>query len=268
MVLHVTITDFEGELRLLNRSEETIKGYVSTLKSFLNYFNRNPKTITTDEIKGYLLTLPVFKRKTSIASIKFFYKHCVGGTKLKKLEYPTLPEYVPVILSPDEVKSLITTATNIKHRTIIMLMYSTAMRVSEVINLKWPDIDRKNEQIKIVSGKGKKDRIVRITPKMIKQLETYCRAYKNCDSKGYIFQGMKKAKYSKRSIAQFLNKYAEMAGIKKKVTPHLLRHCAGTHWRNSGVDLATIKDIMGHKHISTTEIYSKLTNLKNVPDLV
>lgn len=262
------INDFETNLRLVERSDLTISGYKSAMFAFLKHFNRNPKTITVDEIKKYLVPIPVYSRKTAIAAIKFFYKSIYNSKKIK-LEYPALPEKIPVIFSVDEINQLVNASTNIKHRAIIIMLYTTAMRIDELINLKWSDIDRQTKQIRILKGKGSKGRIVPLTAGMIKQLELYCKIYKlSCfDSKTYVFRGQKKAKYSKRSVATFLVKYVELARIEKKITPHILRHCAATHWRDAGVDLADIQEILGHKHISTTNIYAKLTSLKNIPEL-
>jgi len=264
------ITGFEKHLNLLNRSQETISNYSPSLERFLNHFNRDPKTITKNEAIDYLLTLPVFSRRTAIAAIKFFYKYCLNSDKFAKLEYPSTPEYTPEILSRQEISALIDAAVNVKHKTIIILLYTTAMRVNECINLKWDCVDRKTMRIHIKGGKGKKDRIVPLSETMLKQFVTYCSAYKlGCfESKSYVFKGQNKAKYTRRSVESFLKKYAELAGIKKKLTPHIIRHCAATHLRDSGVDLANIKDLLGHKHISTTEIYSRLSNMKLIPDLL
>lgn len=269
------IKGFEKHLNLLNRSSETISNYSPSLERFLKYFNRDPKTITKNEAIDYLLTLPVFSRRTAIAAIKFFYKNCLNSDKFAKLEYPTTPEYTPEILSKEEINALIQAATNVKHRTAIILLYSTAMRVNECINLKWNCIDRATMRIHIKRGKGKKDRIVPLSETLLKQLIVYCNTYRaklkesGCfQSDSYVFAGAKKDKYTRRSIETFLKKYAELAGIKKKVTPHILRHCQACHLRDFGVDIANIKDLLGHKHISTTEIYSRLSNMKLIPDLL
>lgn len=262
------LTDFETDLRLVERSELTIGGYKSAMRSFLNHFNSNPKDITLSEIKLYLVTLKVHSRKTAIAALKFFYRTQYNSDKIK-IDYPKLPEKLTVILSIEEVGDLIKAAKNIKHRTIILLLYTTGMRIDELINLKWTEIDRKLKEVRILNGKGAKGRKVPLTDGMIRQLELYCKVYNlRCfDSKTYLFKGLKKARYSKRSVATFLYKYAELAGIKKKLTPHILRHCAATHWRDSGVQVVDIKNLLGHKHISTTEIYAQMSSLKMIPEL-
>ena len=270
MDISVWISDFQRHLTFLNRSPETIKGYQNALFNFLSYFNRQPKDITKEETIDYLITLPVFSRKTAIASLKSFYQHCLNSNKLDKLEYPSTPEYTPEILSLDEIAALIEAATNVKHRTIIMLLYTTGMRVMELINLRWDCIDRKTMTIHIKAGKGNKDRPVKLTESMKDQLIRYCKAYGiGCfESANPVFSGAKKNKYTRRSIETFLYKYAALAKIKKKVTPHILRHCMATHLRERGVDLAIIQDLLGHKNPNTTRIYSKLTNLKLIPDLL
>lgn len=270
MEIITLITDFENKSILYNQSPLTTGGYEDQLKNYLNHFSRNPKTISVNEAIEYLIGLNVHSRKTAIAALKFFYSKCLNSTKFNKLEYPKIPEYIPDVLNESEVNDLINVADNIKHKTIIMLLYSTGMRVTELINLKWNKIDKATMTIHIVQGKGKKDRAVKLAPTMKAQLIAYCKAYGiGCfNSNDYVFKGQRKPKYSRRSVEAFMERYGKKAGIKKRVSPHILRHCTGTHLRARGIDLADIQDILGHKSPKTTRIYSKLTNLKRIPDLL
>lgn len=264
------LSDFKKKLIFLNRTQGTIVGYVDAIFLVLSHFNKPPKTITVSETIDYLNTIKVHSRKTAIAAIKFFYTNCLNSDKMNKLKYPKIPEHMPDVLSEDEMVRLIKSASNVKHRTMIMMLYSTGMRVSELLNLRWKNLDRARMEVKIVQGKGMKDRPVKLTEKMVKQLIIYCHEYKlHCfDSDNYVFPGMNKKRYSRRSVETFIEKYALKAGIKKRVSPLVIRHCTGTHLRSRGVDLATIQDMFGHKRPSTTRIYAKLDNLKSIPDLL
>lgn len=266
-------TDLTRHLTLLNRSQETIRGYENEVRKYLIHFNRDPKTVTVNEGIDYLNTLKPHARKTAIAALKFFYSHCLKSDKFADVGYPKLPEYTPEILSEDEVKSLIDVATNVKHRTAIMLLYTTGIRVMELINLTWDCVDKKTMRIYIRQGKGKKDRQVKLTESMLRQFILYCKALDlRCfNGKDFIFKGKSKTKdcYSKRSVAAFLERYALEAGIKKKVTPHLLRHAFGTHQLERGTDSLKIKKMMGHNSLRTTETYTKSANVTNdVADLM
>jgi integrase/recombinase XerD len=261
---------FTNRLICLERSPETIRGYDDGIEAYLTHFNRDPKTITFNETVEYLNSRKVHTRKRDIAAIKSFYRLVFNSTKFDKLGYPK-PEYTADVLSEDQVRALIKSASNIKHKTMIMLIYTSGIRVTELINLKWTAIDRANMSIRIKAGKGAKDRIVPLTKSMLEQLIAYCKALElRCfNSQDYLFKGQKKPRYSRRSVESFIEKYALLAGIKTRVSPHTLRHCFATHLKERGKDSMDIKRILGHKHLSTTERYTKTANVvKDVPDLM
>jgi integrase/recombinase XerD len=136
-------------------------------------------------------------------------------------------------------------------------MYSTGMRVGEVIDMKISNIDRSRMVINIQDAKGGKDRQVTLDPNMLKLLESYYREYK---PKEYLFNGQVDIKYSSRSIAQFLQKYSDIAGVKKRVHPHLIRHCFATHSLEAGLDMSILQRVLGHSSIKTTHIYGHISH--------
>jgi site-specific recombinase XerD len=162
-----------------------------------------------------------------------------------------------VVLSVDEMQRLISAATNLKHKAIICLMYSTSIRISEVINLKIEDIDSSRMIIFIKDAKGGKDRQVPLDLGILNLLRQY---YKEFRPKEYLFNGQFDVQYSERSISQFLKKYAEAAGIKKKIYPHLIRHTSATHLLEQGTDMSIIQKILGHSDIKTTHLYSQISS--------
>jgi len=172
-------------------------------------------------------------------------------------EYAKRSRRLPIVLSVEEMQRIIFAASNLKHKTILCLMYSTGVRVGEVINLRICDIDSSRMVINILDAKGGKDRQVTLDPTMLELLRIYFKQYK---PKDFLFNGQFEAYYSTRSIAQFLQKYVTIAGINKRVYPHLIRHCNATHLLEAGTDMSIIQRLLGHQSIKTTQGYSHISN--------
>lgn len=150
---------------------------------------------------------------------------------------------------------MIISTKNYNHKTIIQVGYAAGLRVSEIINLKWTDIDFKRNVIHIKSAKGKKDRIVMLSPKVKKTLLKL-----DSEKEGLVFKTNRGKKYTTRTIQMIVRKAAKNAGIKKLVTPHTLRHSFATHLLEKGTDIRYIRDLLGHTNINTTLIYTKVSN--------
>lgn len=159
---------------------------------------------------------------------------------------------------PEEIMQLIDSVTNLKHRTILMLLYSTGMRVSEIANCRITDIDSKNMRIKVVQGKGAKDRYTILSQQVLLELRAYYLIYK---PKEYLFNGFRPAKrYSVRTIQHLMQKALTKAGLENKhFTIHTIRHSFATHLLDNGTDLHTIKELLGHSSLQTTMRYMHLT---------
>lgn len=165
------------------------------------------------------------------------------------------PKSLPNILTQEEIKLIINSITNLKHRAIISTIYSCGLRISEAVNLKIEDIDSKAMTVKIVNAKGKNDRIVMLSEKLLELLRKYFKKYK---PKIYLFEEQYGEKYSTRSIQQIFNNAVKKVGIKKKVTVHTLRHSFASHLLDSGTDIRFIQELLGHKYLSTTQIYTHI----------
>lgn len=257
------ITQLSNELNRKRYRDNTIPTYISNVRVFLYYFEAKgkakPTEINESDIKEFLGQYREHNTQRSYHSaIKCFYKYvCRQPNKFKYIEYCKRNRKLPIVLSVEEVQRIIFACSNLKHKTILCLMYSTGVRVGEVINLKISDIDSSRMVINIQDAKGGKDRQVTLDPLLLELLRVYFKQYK---PKEYLFNGQSSPQYTENSIRQFLQKYTDLAAIKKRVYPHLLRHCNATHLLEAGTDMSIIQRLLGHQSIKTTQGYSHISN--------
>jgi len=252
---------FKQEMKRRNMADSTQKSYPSYVKIFFEQSKSDhPKNIHENEIRDFLskFTEPNTQRAYHSA-IKKFYEICLHQPdKFRYIPYCKPNKKLPIVLSVEEVQSLFTVCENLKHRVILALLYSCSIRVSELIDLKWVHIDRSRMIINIIQAKGKKDRQVPLTEKLIQLLETYYRQYK---PKTYVLNGQFDLQYSKRSVLQIMKQLSQKAGIEnKRVYTHLIRHCSATHMLEAGVDLNIIQRVLGHSSVKTTAIYAHISH--------
>ena len=252
-------------------SQNTQDIYYSYFKDFCVYFqNEKLKDITTAQINSYILDLiksksiSISQQNQRINAIKFYYEKVLGRKKeYYELHRPRKENKLPKVLSKNEVKRIFDATQNIKHKCILMLIYSAGLRRSELLNLKPTDIDSERMVIHINGAKGKKDRISLLSDNLLQLLRLY---YKEYHPKQYLFEGQNGGKYSPTSVANILKKATAKAGIKKTVTPHMLRHSFATHLLEQGTDLRYIQELLGHNNSKTTEIYTHVS--KNAIDKI
>jgi len=263
---------FRKELMIRNMSARTIESYHTSIQAFANYFSgRNFQAVSSVEIRDYIFDLGYTKgysfssMNQHISAIKAFYKY-VFRLDLREIDVPRpkTEKRLPEVLTKEEVRLMIDRCVNLKHRTIIAILYSTAIRRSELIGLKVDDIDLSAGKMRI-HGKGKKDRDVFISKRLHDQLERYLRSYGPTE---YLFAGQHGGPYSGSSVGKIISGAARRAGIKKRVTPHLLRHSLATHYVSSGISIAHVQKLLGHSDIKTTMIYTHLSDsdLRNLPN--
>jgi site-specific recombinase XerD len=257
------IDKYSKILHLKNYSSRTEKTYLHHLNLFLDYVSSSKTTDINEKVLfDYFDHLKLTKNfsyssmKQAVASVRFLFLdvlkkeiHFDFYIKMKK------PDTLPNILSVEEIKKIINSTANIKHRAIISTIYSCGLRISEAINLKVQDVDSSLMTIKIVNAKGKSDRIVMLSEKLLVSLREYFKEYK---PKVYLFEGQDGGKYSARSIQQIFNNACRKARIKKKVSVHTLRHSFASHLLDNGTDIRFIQELLGHKHLSTTQIYTHI----------
>jgi integrase/recombinase XerD len=255
------IQDYKDLMQLRNMSEKTTSNYLGVFKQVCSFAKKEVQEITEMDIRKYLLSkksLSSSSKMNTINAFKSFYSLVLE----KKFDHHILPrpkveQKQPDILSVEEVSNMLKAVTNLKHKAIIALMYSCALRVGEVINLKIVDIDSKNNKINIRNGKGKIDRIVMLDHSLLKLLRDYYAIYK---TSVYVFEGTTGGKYSDRSIQNIIKSATKSCGINKNISTHSMRHSCLTQLVKDGVDLRSVQKLAGHKNINTTANYIKLVD--------
>ncbi len=265
------ISKYEAKLILKNYSTRTVQVYISGLQIFIRYIQENEVDDVTPQVLDDFFKFSATEigygysmMKQLLASVKFLYHEVLNKSidfdfniKMKK------PSTIPEVLSIEEVQRFLNTFKNLKHKAIFTLCYSAGLRLSEILNLRISDIDSERMQIRISNAKGKKDRYTLLAPNVLDLLRIYVKEYK---PKEYLFEGQNGGKYSSASVQNLMRKHRKLAKIKKKATPHTLRHSFATHLLDSGTDIRFIQELLGHAHISTTQIYTHVStrNLKDV----
>ena len=252
------LTSFQTELRLRGFSPMTVRNYSFFVEKFLAYCKKEAKELTEDDAKSYLSGLFDSKSKNTIllaaASLKFFYKDILGK-EFSQIKMPKKERKLPEVLNKEEVRELIDSADNRKSRLIISLLYSSGLRVSEIVNLKVEDLNLGDGLGWVRRGKGNKDRLFSLSKDLANELKEYIRE-KNY--KTYVFSSEKPL--TTRNIQKIIKGTRERAGIKKKVTPHTLRHSFATHLLEDGTDIRMIQVLLGHSSLNTTQVYTHVSS--------
>ena len=267
-----SINTFKRYLLSRRYSPNTINTYSEALKSFLTFCNtKTLQDINNEDVISYNNDF-ILKNKLSssyqnqiVNALKLFFK-IVKQTSIEidKIHRPKREKILPNVLSKEEVKAILETPKNIKHKAMLSMIYSCGLRRSELLNLRPSDIDSKRNIVFIKQSKGKKDRITPLSPKMLELLRSY---YKECSPQTYLFEGREKnTPYSARSLEEVLKKSIKLATINKPVTLHWLRHSYATHLLESGTDLRYIQELLGHNSSKTTEIYTHVST-KNIQQI-
>jgi len=259
------IQKFADWMRNRRYSESTIKNYSGGLGLFLRFTgNKNPELISNEDLESFHKDYIILRKYSAsfqslvINAVKLYFSNRQKRKlEIQGIERPKNPRILPHILSKEEVKAILQAHQNVKHRAMLSLIYACGLRRSELLNIKIGDIDSKRGMLLIRQGKGKKDRMVPISEKILELMREYYRYEK---PKVYLFEGEKLgAKYSEGSLQKVLKTALHKAGIKKAVTLHWLRHSYATHLLESGTDLRYIQELLGHNSSKTTEIYTHVS---------
>lgn len=256
------------ELRLRNYSLKTIDSYLRCLKDYFDFKKSDVEKVATENIKQFLLNKQSHNYAPQtvnlyLNAIKFFYREVLKNHQPLGLKFAKRSQKLPVVLSREEIKSLMAAIKNTKHKLIIALAYGAGLRISEVVNLKIKDISLEELTIHLKNAKGNKDRIT-IFPVAIKNDLRDIMAEKNADD--YLFGSERGGKLTERTGQKIFENALPKAGIKKDATFHSLRHSFATHLLENGVDVRYVQELLGHRNIRTTQIYTQVTNptIKNI----
>lgn len=261
-------------MQLKHYSPSTIKNYVNIVAAYARHIGKNPELSDWEEVRSYLLHL-VNDRHCSVSHLsqansafKVFFVCVLGWPEAgHQVPRPRKVRILPSVMSVDEVQRLIRSLPNIKHRTLLQVLYGTGLRVSEVVALRVADIDSGRGLLAIRQAKGFKDRYVPLSPTLLDALREYWRIYRPV---AFLFESsMTGGPLSIRTAQAIFQNAKAAAGITKKVSAHTLRHSYATHLLEAGADLLSIKQQLGHRNISTTTVYLHLReDRQQTPDLL
>jgi site-specific recombinase XerD len=257
------------ELQRRNYSAATIRGYVLAIKQFADYFGKPPDRLGATHIQRfqwYLLQerkLAPLTVEIRMSALRFFFKKMLKRRDIHfdDLPFPKTPRKLPTVLSREEVRRMIDETTNLMHRTILMVLYGTGVRRTELSLLKVTDIDSKRMVIHIRQGKGSRDRDIPLSPKLLEALREYWRWKK---PKIYLFPSTPgkrgvEGPMSDKVVWWAVREAAHRAGITRKIGPHTFRHSFATELLEAGTDLRTIQLLMGHARLEDTTLYLHLS---------
>lgn len=266
------IHQFKYWMRSRRYSESTVTTYSDAIRSFLRFCaGKNISEITNADIIAYNNEyihkngLSASYQNQVVNAIKLFFKTVENrALEIEKVHRPKKPKTLPNVLSKEEIRLILNAHSNLKHRTMLGLIYSCGLRRSEILNLKPGDVDAHRNLLIVRQAKGKKDRIVPLSAKTLEMPRTYCEAFR---PRTWLFEGQyPNCRYDERSLANVLKQALEKAGINKPVSLHWLRHSYATHLLEAGTNLRYIQEILGHASSRTTEIYTHVSrqSIQNV----
>jgi integrase/recombinase XerD len=255
------------ELERRNYSSATTRHYLSFVERFAQHFGKSPDKLGPDHIRTYQAYLLKVRKlepgsvENHVAALRFFYIYTLHRHEYRQfLPYPKVRRKLPKILSQEEVARLIDASSSLFERTLLMVLYGTGMRRSEIARLKLVDIDSRRMVIHVVNGKGGKDRDLPLSQALLEPMRAYWRWLK---PQTYLFPSRmhrdKEQPITDKAVWWACNQAARRAGIRKKVSPHLVRHSWATHLPEAGTDLRSIQLLLGHEDLETTARYLHLS---------
>jgi integrase/recombinase XerD len=262
------ILKLKQEMKLRKFSPKTIKSYLYYITDLLKYSSKNPKTVNTDDIRGYLEHLADKNSSASTlngaySAFKLYFEKILRRHFFANIPRAKCPKKLPETLTKDEVKKILGTIQNVKHKLLLGLMYSSGLRVSEVVNCKVKDLDLESHLLRVRQAKGAKDRTTILSEKVCIVLQKYV---KNKKFNNYVFESDRGGKLTERTAQKIFSLALKKSEIKKPATCHSLRHSFATHLLEAGTSIRYIQELLGHARLETTQIYTKVSNnnLQNI----
>lgn len=266
ILLYESLTDLKNELVIRKYSRSTMESYIRYNFNLLKHARLKPDEITQHDITLFLSDTIIRSNANAstvqliINALRFYYGEVLKKNFIYEFTPPRKDKKLPVVLSRKEVFAIIGSVTNLKHKTLLMLIYSAGLRLNEAITIKVSDIDTDRGMIVIRKGKGRKDRTTLLSEKFLVILKEYLEEYRPDD---WLFEGQVRREHlSARSVQHLFTHAAEKAGIKKKASVHTLRHSFATHLLEQGIDIRYIQELLGHSSPNTTMIYTHVSTGK------
>ena len=248
------------DMRLRNFSPKTIDAYTYHVGRFAEFLGHSPEQATAEDVRSFQLHLIEVRKvgwssfNQAVCGLRFLFRTTYPRDwAVSMVPFGRKPKTLPAVLSGEEVTSLLSCVKSLKHRTFLLTLYAAGLRLSEAAALTIADIDSQRMQLRVASGKGAKERLVPLSPRLLEALRHYWREVR---SPHYLFPGKTfEVSLSSTTIQKTCKAAVQQAGIRKTVTPHTLRHSYATGLLEAGVDLLTISRLLGHRSFSTTMIY-------------
>lgn len=256
------------DMQIRNLTPNTQRVYIEQVARFARHFRKSPDQLGPPEIRAYLLHLSQNRHLAArsiivaVAALRFFYTVTLKRAWIVKDDIPTgqQAKKLPVVLSPEEVARFLDAIDNLKQRTILTVCYATGLRISEAVRLTPAAIDSQRMVIRVEQGKGRKDRYVMLSPRLLEMLRDY---WKRTHPDTWLFPGDKPDRpISPLTVDRTCREVRAKCGINKPVTPHSLRHAFAVHLLEAGTDLRTIQLLLGHRNLSTTAQYLRIATSK------
>ena len=255
--------NLERELKIRGFSRRTIESYLLYNRLFLEFIKKNPTAVTNDDIRRYLESLKDrgcanSTLNVALNALKFYYRQILKRKFFFDIKGAKKSNYLPTVLSKEEIERMLAVTENPKHHFLISLMYSAGLRVSEAVKIRMRDFDPDRKMIMVRQGKGNKDRCTLLSEKLLPVLKKQMALKKPTD---YLFTGAGgKSHLTSESAEKIVRKAAQIAGVSKKVSCHTLRHSFATHLLEAGTSIRYIQELLGHAKLETTQIYTKVAN--------
>lgn len=243
------LTKLNEEIRLRKYSPKTQKKYLALVTGFLKS-GFTPREFLLKYTEKSNSTM-----RSIYFALKFFHEIVLKQEFKENLPLAKKSHKLPQVLNREEIQLIFESTFNLKHRLVLMLLYYTGVRLDELLNLKWEDFDFQRKTLHLKTAKGSRERVLFFHQKTIDLINTF-----GLKKEGLVFQSNRNKKYNSRSIQMIVRTAAQKAGIKKKVTPHTLRHSFATHLLEAGADIRSIQTLLGHKNLQTTQIYTHIAN--------
>ena len=249
------------ELKLRGSSDKTVKTYAFFVEKFLQSLPESTNTISEQNVKSFLVTLidshANSSRALATSSLRFFCRRILKNqTLMEEIESPKKQEYLPTVLTKEEIQSLLKATPTKKSQLMLKMLYSSGLRLSELLHLKIHDLDLEHNKGIVRRGKGNKDRTIFLSKPLCEELKLYLEGK---DGGEWIFPGKNEQPLTSRNVQQIIRRAGMNANLQKSISPHTLRHSFATHHLQSGTDIRKIQVLLGHSRIDTPQIYTKVS---------